>query len=103
MMSTGLTFGTISALFGLSHGIISAGQYSHLVAAVIGEDGKVLEARVQHSANRELDRKAVEAVKKWKFKPAMKDGRPVKVMITVEVNFRLDPPSSLPASKPATQ
>jgi glutathione-regulated potassium-efflux system ancillary protein KefC len=36
MMSTGLTFGTISALFGLSHGIIDAGQYSHLVAAVIG-------------------------------------------------------------------
>ena len=36
MMSTGLTFGTISALFGLSHGIISPGQYSHLVAAVIG-------------------------------------------------------------------
>jgi len=36
MMSTGLTFGTISALFGLSHGIITPGQYSHLVAAVIG-------------------------------------------------------------------
>jgi Kef-type K+ transport system membrane component KefB len=36
MMSTGLTFGTISALFGLSHGIITSGQYSHLVAAVIG-------------------------------------------------------------------
>jgi Kef-type K+ transport system membrane component KefB len=36
MMSTGLTFGTISSLFGLSHGIIDAGQYSHLVAAVIG-------------------------------------------------------------------
>ena len=35
MMSTGLTFGTISALFGLSHGIISQGQYSLLVAAVI--------------------------------------------------------------------
>jgi Kef-type K+ transport system membrane component KefB len=36
MMSTGLTFGTISALFGLSHGIISEAEYSHLVAAVIG-------------------------------------------------------------------
>lgn len=36
MMSTGLTFGTISALFGLSHGIITPAQYSHLVAAVIG-------------------------------------------------------------------
>jgi glutathione-regulated potassium-efflux system ancillary protein KefC len=36
LMSTGLTFGTISALFGLSHGIIDQGQYSALVAAVIG-------------------------------------------------------------------
>jgi glutathione-regulated potassium-efflux system ancillary protein KefC len=36
LMSTGLTFGTISALFGLSHGIINQAQYSALVAAVIG-------------------------------------------------------------------
>ena len=35
LMSTGLTFGTISALFGLSHGIIDQGQYSSLVATVI--------------------------------------------------------------------
>ena len=36
LMSTGLTFGTISALFGLSHNIVSQAQYSALVAAVIG-------------------------------------------------------------------
>jgi len=36
LMSTGLTFGTISSLFGLSHGIIDRAQYSGLVAAVIG-------------------------------------------------------------------
>jgi Kef-type K+ transport system membrane component KefB len=35
LMSTGLTFGTISALFGLSHHIIDEGQYSALVATVI--------------------------------------------------------------------
>jgi len=35
MMSTGLTFGTISALFGLAHGVIDQAQYSHLVATVI--------------------------------------------------------------------
>lgn len=35
LMSTGLTFGTISALYGLSNGIVSRGQYSFLVAAVI--------------------------------------------------------------------
>ena len=36
MMSTGLTFGTISALYGFSHGIVTQGQYSALVATVIG-------------------------------------------------------------------
>lgn len=36
LMSTGLTFGTISALFGLSHKIVDQAQYSALVAAVIG-------------------------------------------------------------------
>lgn len=36
LMSTGLTFGTISSLFGLTHHIISQAQYSLLVAAVIG-------------------------------------------------------------------
>jgi Kef-type K+ transport system membrane component KefB len=36
LMSTGLTFGTISSLFGLTHGIITESQYSILVAGVIG-------------------------------------------------------------------
>ena len=35
LMSTGLTFGTISALCGLSHEIITQGQYSILVLVVI--------------------------------------------------------------------
>jgi Kef-type K+ transport system membrane component KefB len=36
LMSTGLTFGSISALFGLTHGIIDQAQYSFLIASVIG-------------------------------------------------------------------
>ncbi len=36
LMSTGLTFGSISALFGLTHGIIDQAQYSMVIAAVIG-------------------------------------------------------------------
>ena len=35
LMSTGLTFGTISALFGLTHGVIDQAKYSYLVATVI--------------------------------------------------------------------
>ena len=36
LSATGLTFGPISALYGLTHGIVSQAQYSALVAAVIG-------------------------------------------------------------------
>jgi TonB family protein len=36
-----------------------------------------------------LDEKALEAVRQFRFKPALKDGKPVPVMITVVVNFRL--------------
>jgi TonB family protein len=36
-----------------------------------------------------LDEKAIEAVQKWKFAPGMKDGHPVSVQVSVEVNFRL--------------
>ena len=36
MMATGLTFGTISALFGLNHGIMDQHQYLHLVETVTG-------------------------------------------------------------------
>jgi glutathione-regulated potassium-efflux system ancillary protein KefC len=35
LMSTGLTFGTISALFGFSHGIIDQAQYTVIVAGVV--------------------------------------------------------------------
>jgi len=35
-MSTGLTFGSISALFGLAHHIVTQQQYSYLIAVVIG-------------------------------------------------------------------
>jgi protein TonB len=37
-----------------------------------------------------LDEKAMEAVRRYKFKPAMKDGKtPVAVQLSIEVNFRL--------------
>lgn len=47
-----------------------------------------------------LDEKALEAVRQYKFKPAMKDGKtPVPVSVDVEVNFRLYIPASLCRTK----
>jgi TonB family protein len=36
-----------------------------------------------------LDEKALEAVRRYRFKPALKNGKPVPAMMTVVVNFRL--------------
>jgi protein TonB len=52
-------------------------------------DGKASDIKVVRSLGLGLDEKAIEAVEKWKFKPGMKNGVPVAVMATIEVNFRL--------------
>jgi TonB family protein len=51
--------------------------------------GRAINMRVLHSLGVGLDEKAMEAVRKWKFNPGMKDGEPVTVEAQVEVNFRL--------------
>ena len=56
---------------------------------VVGPDGRARDIRVARTLGLGLDEKAIEAVKTWKFEPAMKDGRPVAVQINVEVTFRL--------------
>lgn len=56
---------------------------------IVGPDGKPRDVRVARSLGMGLDQKAMEAVRRWKFEPALKDGRPVAVQINVEVNFRL--------------
>ena len=59
------------------------------LALVVGADGRPSNIRVQSSLGMGLDEKAIEAVRNWKFEPAMKDGHPVPVAIAVEVDFHL--------------
>jgi TonB family protein len=56
---------------------------------VVDAKGNAVLPKVIRSLGLGLDEKAVEAVLKWKFKPGFKDGKPVAVAATVEVNFRL--------------
>ena len=56
---------------------------------VVGPDGRPRDIKIARSLGLGLDEKAIEAVKTWKFEPAMKDGKPVSVQINVEVSFRL--------------
>ena len=55
----------------------------------VAPDGTATNIKVQRSLGMGLDEKAVEAVKKWQFSPGKKDGKPVTVAATIEVNFRL--------------
>jgi periplasmic protein TonB len=56
---------------------------------IVGPDGRPRDIKVARTLGMGLDQKAIEAVRTWKFEPAMKDGRPVAVQINVEVTFRL--------------
>lgn len=64
-------------------------QGSVLLSAVVDADGRPRDLRVARSLGMGLDEKATEAVSKWRFTPAVKDGRPVAVQISIEVVFRL--------------
>ena len=64
-------------------------QGTVVLRLVVGVDGKPRDIKVARALGMGLDQKAIEAVRNWKFEPAMKDGKPVAVQINVEVNFRL--------------
>jgi TonB family protein len=64
-------------------------QGTVLLYIEVDPSGKAVNIRVQHSLGLGLDEKAIEAVRQWKFKPGYKDGKPVTVAATIEVNFRL--------------
>jgi protein TonB len=56
---------------------------------IVGPDGRPRDIKIARTLGLGLDEKAIEAVKTWRFDPAMKDGKPVAVQINVEVSFRL--------------
>lgn len=61
-----------------------------LVGLIVDAQGNPQNVHIVRALGMGLDEKAMEAVRKYKFKPAMKDGKtPVPVYVNVEVNFRL--------------
>jgi periplasmic protein TonB len=60
-----------------------------ILSVVIGADGRPAHLRVARSLGMGLDEKAMEAVRTWRFEPGRKDGHPVAVLISVEVDFHL--------------
>jgi protein TonB len=61
-----------------------------LIGLIVDVNGNPHDVHVIQSLEPSLDRNAIEAVKGYRFRPAMKEGSvPVPVVVTVKVDFRL--------------
>ena len=60
-----------------------------VLLVIVTADGKATNITVVKSPGKGLDEKAIEAVRKWRFTPAMKDGKPVTAQVPIRVSFRL--------------
>jgi len=58
-----------------------------MVKVTIDEQGNVADTNVVKSSNAEFDRYAIDALKKWKFKPASEDGKAITISVTIPVKF----------------
>jgi TonB family protein len=68
---------------------------------VVQADGTIGDVKVLKSLEAGLDQEAIKAVKQWRFKPGLKDGKAVPVRVTLEVTFTLrDTPAAGGATKP---
>jgi len=60
------------------------------VSCMIDEKGNVTEPKVVKASNDAFSEPAVEALSKWKFKPAKKDGAAIAVRVNIPVQFNID-------------
>lgn len=58
-----------------------------VLLVVVDEQGRVEEARVERSSRPEFEAPALEAIRKWRFRPGMKDGQPVRTFLRQPIRF----------------
>jgi len=56
---------------------------------VLNEDGRVEEPRVENSSRPEFEKPALDAIRKWRFRPGMKEGQAVRTYIRIPMRFRV--------------
>jgi TonB family protein len=64
-------------------------QGTVVVSVVVAADGTAQDMKVVRGLGLGLDEQALKAISEWRFTPGTKDGQPVPVLATIEVNFRL--------------
>jgi TonB family protein len=60
-----------------------------MLLLVVGKDGRPYDVHVGQALGMGLDEQAIEAVNRWRFRPATLNGQPVATQIAVQVDFRL--------------
>lgn len=98
---------TLGPVYKINHGVLAprildapAPEYSDearrkkvsgtvLVSTIVGIDGMTHDVQVLRSLGSGLDKKAVDAVKRYKFQPATYEGKPVPVKVNIEVTFHI--------------
>lgn len=66
-----------------------------IISLVVGADGVPTDLRVTRELGHELDEKAIECLKAWRFEPATHHGQPVATKASVEINYRLPEKNSV--------
>ncbi|MBI2947630.1 MAG: energy transducer TonB [Verrucomicrobia bacterium] len=56
---------------------------------LLSEEGRVEDPRVENSSRPEFEKPALEAIRKWRFRPGMKDGQAVRTYIRLPMRFRI--------------
>ena len=57
------------------------------IKCTIDAQGNVIDPEVEKSSNNGFDKPALDAVKKWKFKPAKQDGAPIAKKVSIPIRF----------------
>lgn len=60
-----------------------------ILQVVIDKTGQVAKVRLERALGYDLDDNAMEGVRIWRFDPATKDGKPVAIVMNIEVSFNL--------------
>ncbi len=60
---------------------------SVLIGLVVSSKGLPVDPHILKGIDKDLDQSALDAVKQWRFVPAQKDGKPVAVRISLQIQF----------------
>jgi len=57
------------------------------ISLTVDDKGNVQDEKIIKSSHHELEEPALTAIKKWRFKPARKDGNPVAMHVAIPIRF----------------